>query len=108
MKVMALEENIIFWLITGVLTFIVARMTLEFKKQKAVREGMRAILRDRILHAYDKYSKKGFAPFAAVENVTNMYVAYHNLGGNGPVTKIYNKFMQLPQVSSTEGGDEIE
>lgn len=105
---MALEENIIFWLITGVLTFMVARMSIEFKKQKAMREGVRAILRDRILHAYNKWSKKGFAPFSAVENVTNMYNAYHGLGGNGPVTKIYNKFMLLPQVDPDEGGDEIE
>lgn len=38
---------------------------------------------DRILQNYNHYCENGCAQFYAVENVTNMYNAYHDLDGNG-------------------------
>ena len=98
---MTLKENILFWVGTGtftaVMSFIIGKICIKLKRQTALEDGIKAILRDRILHAYNHYSEKGYAPFYAMENVTNMYTAYHNLGGNGAVTEIYHKFMKLPQ-----------
>lgn len=67
------------------------------REYKAIRIGMRAILRDRIIQLYEDCAENGNTPFYAVQNVTNMYQAYHDLGGNGAITEIYNKFMRLPQ-----------
>lgn len=99
---MVFEENLILWIVTSILGLAVAKLALEFKKQAAIRNGVRAILRDRILNAYNHYYDKGYAPFYAIENVTNMYQAYHRLGGNGAVTEIYHKFLKLPQISTVE------
>ena len=67
------------------------------REYKAIRTGMRAILRDRIIQLYEDCASKEETPFYAIQNVTNMYQAYHDLGGNGAITEIYNKFMRLPQ-----------
>ena len=50
------------------------------KKDQALDDGMRALLRDRIISACDHYFEKGFAPVYARENITSMYDAYHSLG----------------------------
>jgi len=94
---MTFFESVIFWVVTGMFSLASARLMLEFKKQVAIRDGVRAILRDRILQNYNHYCEKGWVPFYAMENMDNMYKAYHDLGGNGPITEIYHKFLQLPQ-----------
>ena len=100
---MTFWENLIFWAVTGIFSIAATKLMLECKKQAAVRDGVRAILRDRILQNYNHYCEKGWAPFYAVENVTNMYNAYHDLDGNGAVTEIYHKFLKLPQQSFMKG-----
>ncbi len=65
-------------------------------KQTAIEEGMQALLRDRIIQAYNHYTDKGFCPIYGMENVESLYNAYHTLGGNGAITNIYNKLKQLP------------
>ena len=55
------------------------------KKDRALDDGMRALLRDRIISACDHYLEKGFAPVYVRENITSMYDAYHSLGGDGIV-----------------------
>lgn len=99
---MALEEKIILWAVIGILSLGVARAVLEIKKQSALRQGVRAILRDRILTTYNYFRKKGNVPFTAVENMSNMYSAYHSLGGNGPITKVYKQFLELPQNNNDD------
>ena len=94
---MTFWESVIFWAVTGMFSLASARLMMEFKKQVAIRDGVRAILRDRILQNYNHYCEKGWAPFYAVDNVTIMYNAYHALDGNGAITEIYHKFLQLPQ-----------
>lgn len=69
------------------------------REYDAIRSGMRAILRDRIIQLYEDCAAKGSTPFYAVENVTTMYHAYHDLGGNGAITEIYHKFVNLPQTT---------
>lgn len=69
----------------------------------ALVNGLQAILRDRLVSAYNHYEEKGELPIYAMENIQKMYDAYHNLGGNGTITKLYNKLQKLPQ--SKEGED---
>ena len=66
------------------------------KKDQALDDGMRALLRDRIISACDHYFEKGFAPVYARENITSMYDAYHSLGGDGIVTDMVKQAMELP------------
>ena len=79
---------------------VVHRSGKKNRKEKeqvdALREGVEAILHDRIITICDKCLERGFVHLHNVETVDSMYKAYRKLGGNGPVTKAVNVFKQLP------------
>lgn len=93
--------NIVVWAITGLLGSLVTYLAMRYKKvQKendALKNGMQSLLRNNIIDAHDKYTKKKYCPIYAKESVTKTYEAYHALGGNGVVTKLYNDIMALPE-----------
>ena len=62
----------------------------------AVALGVQALLRDRIIQAYNHYQEKGCCPIYGMENVLAMYKQYHNLGGNGAITELVEKLKELP------------
>lgn len=68
----------------------------EMKDQKALRDGVQSLLRDRIIQTHHHYMEKGFIPVYGMENVLDMYGAYHELGGNGTVTKLVGTLKELP------------
>jgi hypothetical protein len=78
--------------VTGVLGFICRWIFTQFK---ALKFGVQAILRDRIIDQYNKYMDKEFIPIYAMENVTAMYKEYHALGGNGTITELYKQLLEL-------------
>lgn len=65
------------------------------KRQLAVEEGMQALLRDRIVQAYYHYAERGWVTLHGLESVNVMYEKYHNLGGNGTVTKLVEDLRKL-------------
>lgn len=65
-------------------------------KTEAVRLGVQALLRDRLIWAHDHYMTKGCYPIYARENVEEMYTRYHALGGNGTVTSLVHELDGLP------------
>ena len=80
---------------------ILSRLHRQETQQKALEMGIQALLRDRMLHSYNKYTELGYAPVYAKENFENMYQQYHGLGGNGVMTQLHAEFMELP--SNKEG-----
>ena len=62
----------------------------------AIEQGLRAMLRDRILWTCEKHNELGYADTKARTGMQMMYDAYHGLGGNGAVTDAYNSFRNLP------------
>ena len=66
------------------------------QENKAIRLGLQALLRDRLIEKYDKYTDKGYAPIYARENFENMWKQYHSLGENGVMDGLHAKFMELP------------
>ena len=94
-------------ILQGLMTIIVGYVGIKIKKHEddkekerkeseAIKNGIRAVLRDRIVQAYNHFSSKGKIKIEELENISNMYIAYHNLGGNGVVTSIYNKVLEIP------------
>lgn len=81
-------------------TAILSRMKKSETRQKALELGVQALLRDRMIHSYNKYIELGYAPIFAKENFTNMYNQYHELGANGVMTALYDEFMDLPVESN--------
>ena len=63
---------------------------------KAVNDALRALCRDRILQGHRYYKRQGGISHADLETMTKLYNAYHDLGGNGTITAIYEKICDLP------------
>lgn len=83
-------------------TALLSRMKKSETRQKALELGVQALLRDRMIYSYNKYTELGHAPIYAKENFTNMYNQYHELGANGVMTALYDEFMDLPVDNNTE------
>ena len=76
-------------IITGIIKVI-------FTQIKSVKLGVQALLRAQMIHDYNKWSERGFAPIYARENFENCWAQYHALGANGVMDDIHNKFLRLP------------
>ena len=88
-----IAENWVGWLFAA----MVPALGYGYAKIIAIRAGLRALLRDRILQAYNHYHEdKEYCPIYALENVEEMYKQYHALGGNGTITKLVEELKELP------------
>lgn len=76
---------------------ILKRQKEEAAKSEALYDGMQALLRDRIIQAYNHYQDKAYCPIYGKENVKRMYDAYHVLGGNDVATELKDKLMRMPE-----------
>lgn len=65
--------------------------------------GVRSLLRKEIIDEYNHYMDIGYIPIYALENVVEMYKAYHRLGGNGACTKIVEELKDLSSYQHKEG-----
>lgn len=68
----------------------------EIGKQRVERDAIKSLLRSEIITMHGRYVERGEIPIYAQENVQAMYEAYHELGGNGTVTKLVREIMALP------------
>jgi hypothetical protein len=64
-------------------------------RQRAVELGIQALLRDNIVVAYYRYTERGCITLHGLESVEKMYKEYHNLGGNGTITKLVEDMKKL-------------
>nr|DAW51793.1 MAG TPA: holin [Caudoviricetes sp.] len=65
-------------------------------KYKAMKEGILAILHDRIYQACQHYLAQGNIDTPGLKNIEYLYRSYHTLGGNGTGTELYNRCKALP------------
>ena len=79
----------------GWLRLLRRRLRQTDQRQQATEQGIRALLRDRIVQAYYHYSERGWITLHGLENVEALYREYHALGGNGPVTKLVEDLRAL-------------
>lgn len=82
--------------IPGLFTALIAFIKSQVKVNMAVKLGLQAILRDRLLQSYRYFSGKGYAEPDDRTNFENMWKQYEALGENGVMQDIHNKFMALP------------
>lgn len=81
----------------GGLTYLVTRFKRSIKREKAVEEGVKSLLRHALIEYHEKYTARGSCPVYAKDVARTGYEAYHELGGNGVVTKLYEDIMALPE-----------
>lgn len=76
------------------------------KEAKATAEGIKALLKDRLLQGYKHYiNDVGWADEHDRENMKNIHAQYRALGGNGDMNDLRRTFRHLPTV---EGGPQTE
>lgn len=94
-----LDFIIKYWL-EFIFGLMVAYLTKKIKtlhnREKAVENGVQALLRNELIRRYREYETKGEISILDKENIEHMFKEYKNLGGNGTVAKMYDEILSLP------------
>ena len=92
--------NVYQWLcvlgIPGLIAAVFGFLGVQYKQLKALKLGLQALLRDRLLQAYEYYSGRGWATYEEKQNILNLYDQYEVLGPNGIMEVKHNEFIHLP------------
>ena len=78
-----------------ILGYIVWLLQQQKKDRDANSKGTMLLLRVQLIEYHDKYMREGEIPSYAYDNFSEMYKAYHALGGNGMITKMYEEIQHL-------------
>ena len=96
--------------IVAILSIVVNKIAKKVEKNNeqnrtetsAIKEGVKALLRDRLLQGYKHYiNDVGFADESDRANMENIYKQFKYLKGNGDMKDLRKTFRRLPFV---EGG----
>lgn len=85
-------KDVILGLYAAILPIVLGYVVKLLKDQKKERDanarGTMLLLRVQLIEYHDKYVALGSIPSHAYDNFVDMYKAYHDLGGNGLVSKM--------------------
>ena len=65
-------------------------------KKDYTQEALKILLKSELKKEYIELMQKGYVTFEELENVNEVYEAYHNLKGNGTGTKMIEEIRNLP------------
>ena len=81
----------------GILAWLARSMRALIKTNDAQKDGIRTILRNELIVLHRGLAEEqGWCTLADKEYAERLYQAYHELGGNGTGTKLYEDVMKLP------------
>ena len=87
----------------GVLTVFSTLFGFMLKREKArrleqakMKEGILAMLHDRLYQSCRHYLHEEEIDVDALKNIEYLYESYHDLGGNGTGTELYERVKDLP------------
>lgn len=81
--------------LTALMGYIVWLLKKQKKDRDANSKGTMLLLRVQLIEYHDKYMAIGSIPSYAFENFCEMYEAYHELCGNGMITKMKEEIDEL-------------
>lgn len=91
----------------GVVSYIFALYRQKKKENDALKAGLQALLRDRIIQAYNHYVQdKGWIPIYAKESIDACYRSYEALGDNGVIDNLMEQINELQNYPPKNQGDE--
>lgn len=82
-------------ILTALMGYVVWALKNQKKDRDANSKGTMLLLRVQLIEYHAKYMQLGEIPSYAYENFCEMYEAYHELGGNGMVTKMKQEIDEL-------------
>lgn len=86
----------LFALLGALVGRLYSKITDMRKRTTAIEDGIRALLRNNIIKAYNKCQERGYCPIYEMENIEEMYKQYHELGGNGTITELVERIREFP------------
>lgn len=91
--------SILLMIATGVIGYIGGmmkkRISKEIDEDRAIKNGLRALLREKIIEICDRCIDRGYVHIHNLESIDDLYIQYHELGGNGMVTKLVEDVRKL-------------
>lgn len=84
--------------VAGVCGWLLARVKRLGAQDKAMRDGMKAVLRKELIDDYEKYVANGRNQVMTVERrheIDEVYRAYETLGGNGTGKAMYAELCKI-------------
>ena len=82
-------------ILTALMGYVVWLLKNQKKDRDANSKGTMLLLRVQLIEYHAKFMQLGEIPSYAYENFCEMYEAYHELGGNGMVTKMKQEIDEL-------------
>lgn len=86
----------LFAVIIAFVSWLFQRVLVWKKEQDVVREGIVAILHDRLYTSCIAFIDQGYCTVDDRENLEYLYKPYKALGGNGTAEKLFDKCEDLP------------
>lgn len=83
-------------LITAILGWLAKKIHIWKQEQELVKQGVLAILHDRLYQACQFYLQRGYCTLADRDNLEYMFRPYKALGGNGTGEDLYDRCLALP------------
>lgn len=91
----------------AVISYLFALYRAKKKENNALKAGLQALLRDRIIQAYNHYVQdKGWIPIYAKESIDACYRSYEALGDNGVIDNLMQQINELQNYPPKNRGDE--
>ena len=98
--------EVLFGIVVMLLTAAVKRLFKKLKEEKedyeSIKYGMLSLLRAELIRSGEKYLEQGWISIYARDAFEKAYSAYHGLGGNGTITKLYEDVMELPIINPSK------
>lgn len=93
-------DTFIHWLIPFVAGGTVTTLGVGWKRLRAIEAGLRQLLRSRLVEIHREYVVEGKPIRLDIkDDADRTYAAYHELGGNGTGSAIYDDIMHLDITS---------
>lgn len=88
--------EVLFGAIISAIGFILKSMRKRKQEQDAIKEGLLALLHDKIYNYCQMYIDRGYITVEEMKNLEYLYNSYRALGGNGTGQEIYERAKELP------------
>lgn len=91
----------------AIISYLFALYRAKKKENNALKAGLQALLRDRIIQAYNHYVQdKGWIPIYAKESIDACYKSYEALGDNGVIDNLVQQINELQNYPPKNRGEE--
>ena len=89
----------------AIISYLFALHRAKKKENNALKAGLQALLRDRIIQAYNHYcDDEKWIPIYALESINACFRSYKALGENGVINGLMEQLNELPNYEPHQKG----